>query len=97
MKYFLFTLIVVSAPLYAFECKLTGVLSNDEKIVTSFVTADAEACKALASRTGENNFFGLVEKENKLLETKLSFKHSDEEALKESVSFEDEESYSNDG
>lgn len=97
MKYFFFILLVTSAPLYAFECKLTGVLSNDERIVTSFVTADAEACKSLASRTGDNNFFGLIEKENKLIETKLSFKNSEEEALKESVSFEKEELYSNDG
>lgn len=97
MKYFLLLLVITSAPLYAFECKLTGVLQNEEKIVTSFVTENAEDCKALASKTGDNNFFGLVEKDNKLIETKLTFKATEEEALKESVSFEEEESYSNDG
>ena len=88
MKLTLLFLVMTSAPLYAYECRLTGILENNEKITTSFVTTDIEGCKELAGKTGENNFFGLVEKDNKLIETKITF-NSEQEALKESVSFEE--------
>lgn len=96
MKNIFFGFLIFSSSLYANECKLTGILLSDEKIETSFVTSTMEECRSLATKTGSNNFFGLVEKKNKLLETKVSFRET-AEAVKDTVSFEKEESYSNDG
>lgn len=96
MKKMIFGILIISSSLQASECRLTGILISDEKIETSFVTSTLDECRNLAAKTGTNNFFGLVEKENKLIETKVSFQASNE-ALKDTVSFEIEESFSNDG
>ena len=96
MKKMIFAILIISSSVQASECKLTGILLSDEKIETSFVTSTLDECRTLAAKTGTNNFFGLVEKENKLIKTKVSFRQ-DEGSLKDAVSFEEEESYSNDG
>lgn len=86
MKYFILLSLMTSS-LYAAECKLTGVLASEQKIETSFVTASVEECQKLALSTKDNNFYGLVEKEDKLMETRLNFK--EEEPQKEIVNFEE--------
>ena len=96
MKNIIFILGLISTSAYSFECKLTGTLESQDQIQTTFKASSKEECLNLATKTGQNNFFGLLEKENKLLETSISFR---EEAgsIRESISFEKEESYSNDG
>ena len=87
MKTFVILLLLSSAT-YAGECKLKGMTQNDQTIETSFQTSDADACKSLAEATKTNNFYSLVEKDDLLLGTSMTFK--DEEVSKEAISFEDE-------
>lgn len=77
-------------PVVAAECKLIGVLESTQKIETSFVTESIDACKVMAENTKTNNFYGLVEKEDRLVETRIQFK--EEEIAKDVVSFDSEES-----
>ena len=84
--YFLFTLYAM--PVVAAECKLIGVLESTQKIETSFATSTMDACKVMAENTKTNNFYGLVEKEDRLVETRMHFK--EEETAKDVVSFEEE-------
>lgn len=90
-------LIFSASSLHASECKLTGILSGEEKIQTSFAAGTLEECRKLAASTGENKFFGLLAKEQELLETTLIFREEDG-SKKDTVDFkEDEDSYSSDG
>ena len=79
---------LLSSVAYAGECKLKGMTQNDQTIETSFQTSDVEGCKTLAENTKGNNFYSLVEKDDQLMGTSMTFK--DEEVSKEAISFEDE-------
>jgi hypothetical protein len=96
MKKIILILGLISTSAFSFECKLTGTLESQDKIQTSFRAASKEECLNLAAKTGKNNFFGLLEEDNKLLKTSISFRE-ETGAIRESISFEKEESYSNDG
>ena len=85
--YFFFTLYAM--PVVAAECKLIGVLESTQKIETSFVTATMDACKVMAQKTKTNNFYGLVVKEDRLVETRMFFK--EEDTAKDVVTFDLEE------
>lgn len=89
MKTFLIMLVISTAAV-AGECKLKGKLVSDQTIETSFQTSDIDSCKSMAENTKTNNFYGLVEKEDLLVETSMTFK--EEEISKETISFEDESS-----
>lgn len=89
MKTFVILLLISTAS-YAGECKLKGMTQNDQTIETSFQTSNAEGCKSLAENTKSNNFYSLVEKDDQLIGTSMTFK--DEEVSKEAISFEDESS-----
>lgn len=82
----LVSLLSVSA--WSGECKLKGKTVNEQSIETSLQSSDIEACKALAENTKSNNFFNLVEKDDQLLETSMTFKEV--EISKETISFDDE-------
>ncbi len=85
--YFFFTLYAM--PVVAAECKLIGVLESAQKIETSFVTETMDSCKVMAENTKTNHFYGLVAKEDRLVETRMFFK--EEETAKDVVSFDSEE------
>lgn len=89
MKLFYFFFTLYAMPVVAAECKLIGVLESSQKIETSFVTETMDSCKVMAENTRTNNFYGLVEKADRLVETRMYFK--EEETVKEVVSFEVEE------
>lgn len=72
-------------PVVAAECKLIGVLESEQKIETSFVTSTMDACKVMAENTKTNNFYGLVEKDDLLIETRMYFK--EEETAKDVITF----------
>lgn len=83
-------LLLFSSLSYAGECKLKGTTLNEQTIETSFQTSEIDGCKTLAENTKTNNFYGLVEKNDQLVETSMTFK--EEEISKETISFEDESS-----
>lgn len=90
MKLFVILLVFASLPVMAAECKLTGVLESTLTIETSFVTETMESCKTMAENTKSNNFYGFVEKEDRLIETRMQFKEN--EISRDVVSFDSEES-----
>lgn len=83
-------LLLLSSLSHAGECKLKGKTQQDQTIETSFQTTDAEICKSLAENTKNNNFYSLVEKDDQLIGTSMTFKA--DEISKEAISFEDESS-----
>ncbi len=89
MKTFLM-LVLISSAAVAGECKLKGKLVSEQSIETSFQTSSIDACKSMAENTKTNNFYGLVEKEDLLVETSMTFK--EEEISKDTISFEEESS-----
>lgn len=89
MKLFYFFFTLYAMPVVAAECKLIGVLESTQKIETSFTTSTMDSCKVMAENTKTNSFYGLVEKEDRLVETRIFFK--EEETAKEVVSFDGEE------
>lgn len=88
MKIIIALTLLVSASAWSAECKLKGKTVNEQTIETSFQSSDIEACKTLAENTKTNNFFNLIEKDDQLLETSMTFK--EEEISKETISFDDE-------
>jgi hypothetical protein len=85
MKIFYFFFTLYAMPVVAAECKLIGVLESTQSIETSFVTATIEGCKAMAESTKSNNFYGLVENQDQLVETRFLFK--EEETDQDVVTF----------
>lgn len=89
MKFLMLFFTLSTMPALAAECKLIGTLQSEQKIETSLVAASAKSCRVLAKNTKNNNFYGLVDKDDRLLETKMFFK--EEETAKDVVSFDSEE------
>ena len=85
MKIFYFFFTLYAMPVVAAECKLIGVLESTQNIETSFVTATMEGCKAMAEGTRSNNFYGLVENQDQLVETRFLFK--EEKTAQDVVTF----------
>jgi len=88
MKIILLISLLVSVSAWSAECKLKGKTLQEQTIETSLQASDIEACKSLAENTKTNNFFNLIEKDDQLVETSMSFK--EEEISKETISFADE-------
>lgn len=88
MKIIFVLTLLLSVSAWSAECKLKGKTLKDQTIETSMQSSDIEACKSLAENTKTNNFFNLIEKDDQLLETSMTFK--EEEVSKETISFEDE-------
>lgn len=88
MKIILILSLLVSITAWSAECKLKGKTVKEQTIETSFQSSDIEACKSLAANTKTNNFFNLVEKDDQLVETSMTFK--EDSVLKETISFADE-------
>lgn len=89
MKYlFLLTLFISVAE--AGECKLTGITRSCQKLETKFEMGGMDDCLRLAKKTGDDQFFQLVEKDDRLTKTIISFK-KDSDVTKDEVSFGDDE------
>lgn len=56
MKILMFFFSLHTMPVVASECKLIGVLESTQKIETSFVTNNRDACRPMAQNTELNNF-----------------------------------------
>jgi hypothetical protein len=81
-------LLLISSTAWSAECILKGKTINEQTIETSFDASDSDACKNLAEKTKTNNFFNLIEKDDHLVETSMTFK--EESISKETISFDDE-------
>lgn len=68
-----FFLFLISASSYAAECRLTGILKSDKTLETSLSTETSLECEALAKKSQQNDFFGLIEENDELIETTMSF------------------------
>lgn len=88
MKYFILLSLIISAA-WAGECKLTGITRSCQKLETKFEMSGLDDCLGLARKTGEDQFFQLVEKDDRLTKTIISFK-KDSDVTKDEVSFSDE-------
>lgn len=62
---------------FGHECRIKGTLQSKKAIETSFESGDLEKCKELALMTSSNSFFGLIEAEDKLIETTFQFKENE--------------------
>ena len=88
MKIIFVLTLFASVTAWSAECKLKGTTVKEQSIETSLQTSDIEACKSLAESTKTNSFFNLVEKDDQLVETSMTFK--EDSVLKETISFADE-------
>lgn len=67
-----------SFSLFAAECKLTGQLHSNRSLEISFSAKTSEECHLLAIKSTQNNFFGLIEDKDLLLDTRESFEEESE-------------------
>lgn len=88
MKFVLLLLTMLTFSAIAAECQLTGVLESSQRIETSFVASTPGQCKSMARQTKTNHFYGLIEKQDRLVETIMRFK--DKVMTKEIITFDSE-------
>jgi hypothetical protein len=73
MKTFI-TFILFSTAVSAAECRLTGILLSEQKIETTMGAPTIDVCRNLLQKASLNKFFGLVENDDVLIETRMAFK-----------------------
>jgi hypothetical protein len=72
MKLMFFSFFFCASVLSA-ECRLTGIWGRNARIKTSFRVDSLKACRDLAQRRNDDQFFGLVQDQEDLKEMKLQF------------------------
>jgi hypothetical protein len=73
MKVTLILFFFFSVSVNAAECKITGNMQSNRSLEISFSVKTSEDCHLLATKSMLNNFFGLIEDKDVLLETRESF------------------------
>ena len=86
MKYIILLSLFVSVA-QAGECKLTGITQTCQRYETKFELQGADACKDLAKKTKNNNFFNFIESHDQLVKTLVSYK--EESIQKDEIEFND--------